>query len=210
MRVNLNINNNPKYSPSFGSMKLYQVGIKQMTGQDKYLLVPAVFSKLLSEDIPIMKKLYPKWGTTKYGKEIINSYMDKHIVRDSYYSFIPTNVAFYAVEQEGVTSKNNIIRALAKVLNFRNFVEVQYIQSESKVGSGNTIKGAGDVMMYGIVKHAKEMKKNVVFLVSTADDWYQKLGFKKVNCGLNSSCFELDVSKYDDFMKKIEEKYNFK
>lgn len=209
MKINFNANNNQKYKPSFGAIKLYNVGLKQLTGKGKHVLVPAVFSKLLSEDVPMMKNIYPKWGTTKYGKEIINSYLDKHNARDNFAYFPPTNSEFYAIMQEGISSKNDKIRALAKIYNFRSFFEVQYIQSESKVGKGNTIKGAGEVLMYGIVKKAKELQKKVVFLISTADEWYQKMGFKKVGYDPCSSSFELDASKYDEFLKKIEKKYNF-
>lgn len=85
-----------------------------------------------------------------------------------------------------------------------------YLQSINSTQGNKKVGGAGELLIYGLVKLAKKYHFDIFNLISTNNGFYQKIGLKNdLEKYGDSSFFVLNRCDYDSFLSKVEKKYNF-
>ncbi len=203
------------HKPAFGGVRLYNINIQRFLSENKRNTLPAYFTKLTEDDIPLIEKIHGLWSGTKYGNDIINGFFNfinnkkEQAIKKLQHQVEPFDdqpkAAFYMVES-AVTNAIDKIKNLAMVSASPKGLYINYIQSVGEVRPDEKVFGAGSGMLYGICRQAEALNKEDITLLpsKTANDWYKKLGFEG-ECGI---CW-LPSRKFKAFQKNIEQKYNY-
>jgi len=193
----------------FSSQFLYNTNIKQLDENGEAKFIPAKITKLNpddTEDVEAMKTINKSWIKTAYGDEI--TYNFKH----------PKNIDLYlAVEldddKKELADKILCLAQTSSKADHRargyNDIHLRHLQSAPACEHGkkeNQFKGAGEVLMYGICKYAKDLGFSDLTLYSTNNPFYNHLEMPKApDLGMSYYAFRKDAM--NRFMNKIEEKY---
>lgn len=193
---------------AFTSHPVFPVKVKQLNEEGCYEPVPATFTRYDVNDVQDARSfmtLVDEWDETEYGPVIINDFLGKEKFPE-----------FYTVELD-----NKELRPDEKISTIMQVscedhskklgvMYVYFVQSApSTVGNEKpSIKGSGELALYGAVRLAKERGLPKVSLSSSNDSFYDKIGFDKrhpLEDGL--TLYELRSKNYDAFLERIENKY---
>ncbi len=212
MNISLNLNNNTvnHRKVSFSGQRLFQFNMKKKIRGSFTENVPVWFTKLTQEDVPLLTEILPLWQKyTDYGNSIIKSFLaevsPKRKKQKSFWGCFEQE--FYMIEKCNESNSKSRVKALARLKNYEDEYFISYLQSASKIPTGEKLKGAGELLLYGIIKRADDLNKEFVDLISLADDWYSKLGFKMVGDGNCLGDALLLKENYHKLMKYVESKY---
>lgn len=213
---------NGGFSPAFTSSKIFDVAIKKMNNlTNEFEFSPATFEKFHinnPNDCELMHKINLAWNDTFLGAYITDLFEKKYLLNSKDLS------GYYGLKfnDDGISKPISlvILNQSDKVL-FPNKkclkIDMLQVAPEcEKIGSFKRVqtplKGCGEMTVYSIVKLAKATNIDVVFLESTADLFYKKIGFGDT---LNSKkylnkVFYMERKDFDKFLSQIENKYNIK
>ncbi len=200
----------------FTANPLYDINLRKLTNDVDYKNIPAKFSELIiGDDIDhsAMKKLKELWKhITDYGSTFADNF-DKQKAEKSYYltEVVDDSKSLYDRITCVVETTN------PKKSANKDVFDIHLLQASPKLANkqASEIKGSGELSLYGAVKVAKENEFKKISLISTNDSFYDKMGFEKVDMldpdesmFNEGGIYELAADKYDDFLNKIEQKYN--
>lgn len=146
-----------------------------------------------------MKKLASEWSGTDLGAYIAETYLEKK------YKFINT----FVLEENNSNGRNKILSAATVVYSDDvppSICNVEYLQSSPEILEKKNIKGAGEVLLYSIVKEAQKNKIKSVILYPYEDvfSFYEHIGFHNAQY---KGSMGLNADEYGEFLKRIEGKY---
>ena len=204
MIISSNFNQNFKSRPSFSSLRLYPVKLKNIPACNQEEIVAAYFSKLTTEDIPFVRKVQNLWNKTDFGEFILDDFLK---VQKFGSQLDKSEKLTYVVEKPDVADVKMRAKAFASVYVHGKSMAVDFIQTLSSQVPLERILGAGTAKMYGICKQAQEMGVGTIYLIPSSAKtcaWYRRLGFEhSVRCSFLSS------DKFTTFQKNIEQKFNY-
>ncbi|MBQ9688145.1 hypothetical protein IJV79_00755 [bacterium] len=194
--------------PSFGRVQLDTVNLKKHVFMNVFKPLTASFVELerdVSMDLAKVKNTLAAWGyKANYLYDIAYNFENGCRPQEK----------FYMIETGDGKATNFMELRFPNPVAKEKVLEVRFLQSSPEIADkarASKIKGSGELALYEATKLAKENKIPKVVLTSVRDSFYEKVGFKKTEqLTENSSEFELTESMYDDFMKRIESKYNLK
>ena len=126
------------------------------------------------------------------------------------------NNSFIAVSEKN--SENLKAKDIKSILQYEDSIidgkkqcEIIYIQAAPEIANNKKapVKGAGELIVWAAVKHAKQTGCEEVFLTSTNNGFYENIGFE--NCKRQyvfGNEFCLKSKDFDWFLKKTEKKYH--
>lgn len=211
MQILPNIDGQNK-SPSFTSTRLYRVKVEKLMRDGRYKKTHAYFSELSrtsDKDIEAMEIIRGTWGkTARYIEDICKSFFDKN-----------SKDKIFCIELKGKSPLEKRILSLSDIstdLDFwkNSYVYSNYIQAKDPFVSGNILreyKGMGTLNAYGNIRYAKESEAKYFVFDSTNYGFHIKA--KLLHMGISSpdtTCKFLYPREMEDFMQKVEGKYNFK
>lgn len=192
---------------NFGAQKLYDVNLRRRTTGRK--LKAQVFALDSSaRDKNLFFNLYLGWGVTQYALPMYQNYH-----RGGKDKFIAVSLG-----NEPHPRAGNI----QSVVNFKDVrvkgkkeCRIIYLQSAPNIADNpkSSVRGAGEVALYAVVKYAKKNKCSRISLLSTNNDFYERIGFKMgvKSHPLSNICeYYLEEKDYNAFLGMIEKKYSFK
>lgn len=190
---------------AFKSRPIFHVNLKQLAGNETYKTVPALFSEIIKDDKKDEKqflKILELWKESIYCQNIYNNYKKADDL-----------LKVYAVE---LIEKNPLCKKVVALISTKNpsskdsYMDLNLIEARPDLQYKNqsrTIKGAGELGMYGIIKLAfLNQAKGLSFETTPISyKFYDQINIK--------DSFEryrfLEKNKMEEFLKSIEEKYNF-
>lgn len=185
---------------SFAGQRLFKVKLKNPVDSSD---VKACFTKMDDSDIALAHKLKKIWKDTRFGTEILDEYFRG---QDKCAGELLDDV--FMVECPELLGPKQRVKALAHIKEYPEELNLAYIQSASKIYGIEHVKGAGEMMIYGLVKLAKELNKKYISLISSSldnDIWYYKLGFNQWHARNI-----LPKEKFDLTLEYISKKYGLK
>lgn len=214
MNISGTNNNYSTYTPSFGKKILANVNLKQRNfDRNSFKFVKATISTLDvndPKDTKYIDKINKYWKSkTSFSNAIVCAFREK------------TNPkTFFMTELNTMNLKiKNKIVCLMKTTSpencpNRDVFQIDLIQSAPAIAERpliTPIKGAGEVIIYGAVKMAKENGFKKVELLSANDRFYEKIGFIKdeKKPKYKNFYYYLPQEKYDNFIENVEKKYKF-
>lgn len=205
--------NNTTSRPAFLGVRLYNINVQRLLPDNTRKTIPAYFTMLGAEDVPLLEKINDLWSGTMYGNEIIrgffsffkNANSQKGLSQMAKTCSEQMKIAFYMIETDVVNAIEKV-KNLAMVSITPQGAFIDYIQSVGEVLPAEKIFGAGAGMLYGVCRQIEQLKIDKITLFSSkqAITWYQKLGFDN-SCGICN----LPVNKFKAFQKNIAKKYNY-
>lgn len=205
MQISAIKNQNLYSHPSFSGIRLYSVNLKKnVNGVSAY--IPAYFTKMTEEDVPLVQKVKGIWRDTKYGEVIINNFL-KSLERETRFDI--EECVSYMIEDPSALNPKDRIKALAQVSSRGDELIIDFVQSLGNGYSLEKLKGAGVALIYGICQQAKNFKKQAITLASATaktDEWYNSLGFIRFS---KYPIFDLPSEKFGNLLSSIEKKYNY-
>lgn len=203
------IYNNAIKTP-FTSKPLYNVHLKEKDKNGEYNFIPAKFSELETnsiQDKTLMQNIANSWEKTRFNyAPFINENFKYYGKFRSYYVL---ELKDEKNSPETITciveTKKNNTEDDTKILN------LFYIQAHPNIASNksSTIKGSGEIMLYGVVKKAQENGFKHIKISSVNDEFYEKMGFDRRIGSDHNPYYWLDDDDFGDFLKRIEKKYGF-
>lgn len=207
-----NISCSPKSSLSFASKPIYRLNVRRINPDGSYRHVPAIFSQLdvnTPEDKKAILNMSKQWKHSRLFNVITYDFMNQN-------SALGLNNKFYAVEFDNkkLPLKSRIL-SIAQVnldlIGPENYYELEYIVSASDVFKNSPkklVKGAGELLIYRILKHAKDNNKRGIALYSTFDveGFYLKLGMNYDN---HPELMTFPSGEDNWFLTRMENKYKF-
>ncbi len=202
--IKANSNNNQ----AFGKTILDNAKLQKKALNGAYKQADAFISKLTygdAKDISLMEKIQNQWRKySTFSEEIIYNFKTN------------ANKNIYMTEL-----KNKCLKIKDKVCCLmmttnpkkslsRETFHIDLLQSAPAIadkGIKSPIKGAGELTVYEAVKEAKKEGYKKVQLTSIKDGFYSKIGFKNLD-NSDYHIFVLENKDYDNFLKRIEKKYN--
>ncbi|MDD3236545.1 MAG: hypothetical protein PHV37_00430 [Candidatus Gastranaerophilales bacterium] len=201
-----------KSSVSFGANPIYDVNLRQVVdGVQK--LIPANFSELIIKNegdewaMLNVQDIWKRLGKTDYA----DCFADNFIKRKEDKSYFVTEL------KDAVKELQDRITCLIETTNpkktkDRDLFEVKLLQASPKIANKaetTSIKGSGEMSLYGAVRQAKEHGFSKVGLLSTNNSFYNKMGFSAVETYEDGAggWYELPAEKFDEFLDKIAKKY---
>ncbi len=232
MRINSVSNKNfieKRKDVYFGSLPILRANMLKVTPDCFIKNIPVEVSKLLPEDLDKINSILPKWSNdTEFGADILINFITraKYVLANKERINRPWDMDFYMVERLDEVAENEKVRALAAVKNSKKELFLDYIQSANEMSDSEKLRGAGELLLYSLVKGAKEKGQKIFSLISCVDDWYERLGWKYPDCEIgrkffDSSCLPsffpdlsmqskkmvLESNQFDKFLKQVEMKY---
>lgn len=203
---------------TFGAKTLYPIKIKKAI-KGGYRRVKANFAELSTRsetDKKYIQEIQQAWQLAKsrdnYIGDIACSFRnDANLYDIPEYKYFITRLA----SKNGKMSKKIASIIAIKLDNKKRNIILEYIQSASQVKRKSAVpqvKGAGELAILGLIKYAKEHGFRKIVLNSTNDDFYDKLGFKKIinKYAIDDPDYKLTFGKFEPFIRKISEKYGIK
>jgi uncharacterized surface protein with fasciclin (FAS1) repeats len=199
---------------SFTSIPVYNIKIKTLDPYGKFVPTSAVFSKLKTnteEDLEAVFNILENWKNTDYGESFSNSFIHNKPRRDT---------GYYAIElKDSLKPLYEKILCVIKteVLKYhttgKRNLQLCFLQGSPDVIDApfRTIKGLGDLSLYGVVKLAKAKKVDGIEVISTNDSFYNHIAdFQTLEkLDKEGSALYLDKSKFEPFLSRIKAKYSF-
>lgn len=200
-----------KNSLSFSSQFLYKANIKQILKNGEERFVPVNITRFIPEDPSDVNSM---------------TNAENYFSEEGFFSCIKRNFAqnmnnyFLALEinSTGKKPKNKII-GLAEVTSATyngsegyNDLEVMLMQSgksAEKESRNRKYKGAGELLLYGICKLARDLGFSEVTLNSTNDEFYDHINMPKAP-DLGKSYYAFKKNIMDKFIQEIKKKYSIK
>lgn len=185
----------PLNSISFKSIPLYNVKLKKQNSDGSCEELPATFSKLKCrdrKDKKLVKDIKDTWKGAEFTARICNDFLNNGFRKED----------FYIIEGRNKKGEKEVY-SIAEFFDFWN--SIQFLQANPQ-NKTNGIKGAGEVMLWGIGQEKKEPMHDCFTLIPTSESagFYEHAGLKAENWG-----FSLKASQAKKFFKRIEDKYNF-
>ena len=198
------INQNFYSKTNFCSKDLYRVNLKK---DNQPLQVKAIQFDHSKGDTRLISHLAFDWIDTEYMKNIVANYSCRHE---------QAVVIGIASDKEDLSSKDikSLVAYKDNITKGRKECEVLFLQASPEIANNrkSSIKGAGIMALYTVVKHAKAKKCKKVNLMSTNHGFYEHIGFSKeppISPLYSTRGFYLDEKDYDTFLSKVEEEYKF-
>ncbi len=187
--MKLNFNSNT----SFKSIPIYDVKVKQkVNGEEKF--VDATFSELTYSDIPALRKLPSSWYKNPYASFVICDLIEGY------------QGDAFAIELKGDEPLERRLLSIAEI----DENQLTFLQSKPRSKSKVQYKGAGAMMMYGIIRQQNEAKTPMFYWTAdtNATGFYNHIG---------DNLFEVEDKKdfciyknnYPAFLEKMEKEYQF-
>ncbi len=189
----------PMNKISFTSIPIHNVKLKKESSDGHQKKTNAKFSKLEygnEDDISEMEHIIKNWQKAPYGSAIAHYFLSS--TKDDF-----RRCDYYVVEKTSEANERQIY-SIAKFDKERKILELLQSNPSNKEEG---IKGAGEVMLWGIAKENEPTELPVCFVVGSsqgASGFYQKIGLS----GKKYS-FRLPTDNRDDFLDRIEKKYKF-
>ena len=191
------------YNINFGSRHLYSAVLNGRGIFNIKTKTPVFISELDITDVNRLREIYPEWKSTKYGADIINTFLQDFTQPHSSLYF---EKKFFAVETPKGAIKAIAIAQDATKYNWH----LNMLQSQREILKNKSLTGAGSCILYLITKLADLSGKEVASLHATDQSikFYNRFGFEKV-FNDNFRCV-LPKSKFSDLEKMMEQKYSIK
>lgn len=203
----------------FRGHRLFRVNLLEVLPDKTQKVVGAYFTKMDDEDASLMRNLDYLWGGSEYGGQIIDSFYNEcrkktlkkevqvkgtpfeiyRVIKGS-----PLDTHHFMVECPQNFDNEKRVKALAEVSEYKDYLYLDFVQSSSKLGLDEVIKGGGTMILYGITKLAKVMKKKYIGLMSSNDAWYDHVGIWQRK---NLCEYVLPSHLYSKFQKQVEQKF---
>lgn len=194
------------YCPHFCSKKLLDVNLRNRAQK---ALEPAQVVELdySKSDEELINSMHTSWSSTRYFPSI-----------SAEYAISTGNYKFHMV----AAGNRNIIKRkdVKSIVDFEilgrqdnKILCINYLQSAPEIANNRNsdIEGAGELLMYSVVKYAKESKCKKITLVSSCNGFYRNIGLKATQVINDKAArFELEEKDYDEFLARVEKKYGFK
>ena len=193
--------NTYKYKPTFQGQRLFPVTLLKIVDKKNKYNIPAYFTKLNSEDLPLMHEICSIWEPSRYGEIICKGYFRK----EHGYRFAQ-NYEYFMIETNAATNKESTVKAIGEVVPEGQKLILNFLQSKSEIEKKEIIKGGAKMFFYGLCKYAKQIKAKSIEWFSDneqTDKLYKKLGFEEVT----KSHFILRAKNYNKFEKSIEKEF---
>ena len=189
------------YPVSFGAKTLYRglTLIKKDEDQNTSK-IPAKVSLLTSgnrADYNKMARLSEDWSDTKLGPEIAEAYMyDEN-----------DNLRTFVMEEDKYPVGNRILSA-ATVLQANNIYTLEYLQAAPEIVENHDIKGAGELLLYAVVKDAQKNKADslVLYPYDSLFSYYKHIGLHPMEY---AGSYGLKSNEFNKFLKRVEKRYSF-
>lgn len=217
LKINMNtvsqnaINNHN--SPVFSGKRLCQINLKRkLNGQTT--IIPAYFTRLTAEDIPLITKVEQKWKkNTTYVHLIIADFLDS-VKRKFKVSESNERRLFFMIETLEKGKNIGNVRTLAEVYVKKKDFYVDYLQSLKplkNMSKSSTVSGGGTAMLYGLSRYAEKLKAPHIRLTPSSmhtEIWYKRLGF----VSMPDDYFDvfMPVEGFTDFQKYYRDNYFMK
>ncbi len=190
---------------SFGTNPIYNVNLRKVSADGTERLIPARFSELTlsAEDFKLLDKIYDNWRkAAEYIDDIYDFYkFSCDCTKNLSKFFVVETLEKCKVASQRVKS----IMMLNLPAHGKNNYNIGLLQSDPRlIGIDSSIKGNGEMMIYGAAKEALN-KGCGLDVYSSNDSFYTHLGMKK--SGLDTSKFAFDTESLRNFIKRTEEKY---
>ena len=188
---------------SFKGQRLYPVKLMRILPDKKIKYIDAFFTKMDKSDIELAKAISPIWEKeSRFGKTILSGFLDRHLNEIK-----KTGEDFFMIEVPEAKTPLERIKALAVTSQLSGGTYIDLIQSGSQIKSLEKLKGAGKMILFGIMKQAQKTDKTPLILEPTplSEKWYQKLQFEELS---GTHLFMLSESKIEKLIKKLKNEYN--
>ena len=203
--MSMQINN--YYNPSFSGTPLFSVQLKGFSKENK--VVDAFVSKMDHSDFSGVIKDQNRWAESSLGKFIIADFLCKISAFPR-----PDTIGDIYLAIEAPKFNDKKIRGLAEISSNlgHETIELNLLQSANELEDEVQLRGAASCLIYAIAKFAQVFKKSSIYLKSfdTSEFLYNRLGFKPHYHAHKATEFTLSADKFDDFTKRLEEKYDIK
>ena len=198
-------------SANFAGRKLFEVTLYKKAADGVKKPLQAFVSELTAQDLGRSDLSIPKWGRTKFGKDILKDFGDYYspLLFDDTSTIIPgIEYRFFATETPLGRKQKAVSIAEVKVLD--DFIVLDRLQTLVKGKKAkNRVEGAGSSMLYAVVSLANKLKKKLVSLEAheKAKGFYKKAGIPLEQRG---DCFFYRIyqPQYRDFLEKTGKKLN--
>lgn len=192
-------------SISFKSIPIYNVKLRQNQDDGTYNEVPATFSKLDNQDkndISRAEAILEKWPFVNYADYIAKDFIKSANpeVLKKYEAEEIKNYDFYVIEEKG--DKEN--KEIYSIIEFDKSDNVIELLESNPQNVYYGIKGAGEVMLWGIAKRNQSFS---LYSAESAVNFYRTMGLDEKEDFYGS--FYLPAERTDNFLHRIERKYNF-
>lgn len=193
--------NNYTYKPSFQGQRLFPVELLKIIDSKTRVKIPAYFTKLNSEDLPLMREVCDLWEHSCYGEIICKGYFRK----ERGYRFAK-DYEYFMIETMDNRHKESSVKTIAEVLPEGRKLLLNFLQSKSEIETQETIKGGAKMFFYGLCEYAKRIKAKSIEWFSDnerCDEFYRKLGAEEIS----ESLFRIQAKNYNKIQKNIKEKF---
>ncbi len=196
-----------KLNPSFQGVKLLNVNLKEVLPNGTIRTIPAFFTRLTKEDTPLIQSIAEQWANLRFGPSLIKEFMQYTAKGRKTFLHLnsPVRKNFFMIERKDKSNPIERIVSLMAANIHLNRVYLEYLQSSSKLPQSPKIKGAGELMLYGITKYAKKAQKEKIELITSIGEWYKKLGWDVPS---EIGCATLPKENYNTLIKLLENKYS--
>lgn len=195
---------------SFGENPICSINLKKKQKDSSYKFIPAHFSQLDpidDKDEMLIKRINEVWNRKKvsYAEDIANNFAAQN--------GRSVNSNFYIIAKDSAI--DDLYKKTTCVLQTTSTDEknksrfcIDYLQAHPNIAKkSSTIKGSGELAIYGCVKEAQKNGFQKVYICSTNNPFYEHLELKN---GTTKNSFIIDETEYDDFIKRVEKKYDIK
>ena len=187
---------------SFGAIPVYNLKIKKLLPNGETESIPVKCSCLEEDSLEDKKtmKSVASWGLNSLGEKMAYVFFNPPQNRKGF---------FFTLEDKEATNGNKLY-SCTKVADVKigrhTMYVVDAIQASPAIAETKEYKGAGEVLLYAVVKKAKENGINSVMLYSKVDSFYAHIGFKSNGI---EDIYSLTNDNYDAFLRRVEKKYGF-
>ena len=187
---------------NFGSIPLYRAVLKQRKLFGQARPIEAIVSLAEKTDLDRLDLNPQRWILTEFGYDVIQDMerMSPSYAKQNYDGGLLVEIPSKKPGKQ--------VKAMASFSTNSDDVCVNVLQTKREILPFNRTKGAGSLIMYAISKIAQEKHcpKISLFSAPGSTGFYKKMGFKR-NPG---RFFDLSSSKFEDFQRRLEEKFQIK
>lgn len=201
---------------SFGANPLLDINLKKLINK-QYEFVPAKFSELVigdNSDQWAMLNLEELWkNKTELTGSFVTTFFNSKGEESFYLTEIPDS------NKELFDRITCLLKTTNPKVQQKESFDVHILQSSPCIANvkNSPIKGSGELSLYAATRLAKENGFKKVRLNSLNDSFYDNMEFKKVEVVYKDEEFpneggiyELPAELFDEFLERVEKKYNFK
>ena len=191
---------------NFCAKDLYNVNLMRRSTK-KLLKSRVVQLEHTSCDELLMLNLLSFWRDTRYCEPMIKDYFSR--ICDNFYI-----VVLGDKKEIKACDVKSFLQMHDQFVKGQKQCELVYVQAAPEIANNpkSSIKGAGEIALYSVVKYAKDHGCKKVTLLSANNGFYEKIGFEmgaKTYYKSSNRDFYLEEKDYDQFLKRVEKKYGF-